>query len=118
MQKSDEAQLEACFARLGLILFFTHSFELFFLDLGVDVIHRLYVLALLHALEIIVGYLDNERREDNDTDKVGYHHKAVEGVGDIPRKRGGKDRSEDNGANVDDTEHEGGLCAEEVFPSL
>ena len=70
------------------------------------------------TVNVVLGDLNNERDHKENTDKVGDHHKSVEGIGDVPSKRGGKNRTEDNGYNVDNTEDVSGLCAKEVLPSL
>ena len=95
-------------------------FPLHFLkpDGGVEVVHRLYLLSILRSAKVVLGNLNYQRREGDNAYKVGDHHKAVEGIRDVPSQRGGKHCAEDNGADVDDTEDIGGLCAEEIFPSL
>ena len=71
-------------------LFFINSRDLFCLHLGVNVIHRLDILAVLNSSQIVYGDFYNQGRKNNYADKVGDHHKTVEGVGDIPRERRGE----------------------------
>ena len=70
------------------------------------------------SVNIVSRNLYNKTGKGENADKVRYHHKTVEGVGNIPSERGCHYRTEDNGDNVDYLEDNGCLCAKEVFPSL
>ena len=109
---------ECPFVKFALQLFVDAAGELLLLDFGVDVVHRLDLLAFLYSSEVVCCDLYNEGRKNKNTDKVGDHHEAVEGIGDVPSERGCENRTEDNCAYMDDAEDVGCLCAEEIFPCL
>ena len=50
------------------------------LNIGVIVIHRSDIFLVLYSSEVILCYLDNKGRKRKNTDKVGDHHKTVEGI--------------------------------------
>ena len=68
------------------------------------------------AVNIVFSDLINQRAENNNTDKVGDHHKAVEGIGNIPCKRGMKHRADKNYGYKNHFINNCSFCSEKIFP--
>ena len=70
------------------------------------------------AVNIVLGDFVNNRAENKNADKVGDHHKSVEGIGNIPCKRGMEHRSDENCGNKNHFINNGGFGSEKIFPGF
>ena len=70
------------------------------------------------SVNIVLGDFHNQREHNHNADKVGHHHKAVESIRNVPSQGRGENCAQNNGANMDNSEDNGGFCTKEIFPSL